>query len=238
MMLRLVGRRRCPLATLLIALVWPAAARAQTPGTPAPVTISIAPFGHDVYRATVVFPAGTDRPAAAAALDTLTQRSGWQVGGVEWQDTPAQGDFPAQILVSFQLNTLFPNGEFPVEAFAVSFRAWSNVYVAFDHGGAFTYRGERRYKSPGAVVEVTPSPTSLTLHYEISDRNLQRLDARPPMGLKPPEAAAPARRIREPHWAVLAAAGAVIVWVLVYTLMGGVHSGGRRPRNGKGSARP
>ncbi len=62
---------------------------------PGAVTVTILPTGQNVYRASVLFPTLTDREQASAALNTLAQRSGWQVGGVEWTDTPQTGTFPA-----------------------------------------------------------------------------------------------------------------------------------------------
>lgn len=232
---------RC-LVPILLAILFIASGRAQapspppatdTPAAPAaePVTITILPTGSGLFRVTVLFPRAVERATAAAALNTLVHRSGWQAAGLEWTETPATGRFPAQTSAEFVVNSLYPNGEFPVEAIAVALRSWRAINVMFSHGGMFQYRGQPRYEDENALVEISAEPNALTLHYDIRNSNLESLPIVPALS---PGAATPqpeARRgIPLVGWALIAILGAILAWVLVYALLSGATRPGRPAR--------
>ncbi len=228
---------RC-FVTVVLALLCMASGEAQTPpagSEPAePVTLTILPTGSGLFRVTVLFPRAVERTAASAALDKLVHRSGWQAAGLEWTETPATGRFPAQTSAEFQVSSLYPNGEFPVEAIAVAFRSWRAINVMFSHGGMFQYRGQPRYEDENAVVEITAEPNALTLRYDIRNPNLESLPIVPPLS-PGAEASTPAARRGIPlvGWALIAILGAILAWVLVYALLSGAtrtERPARRPR--------
>lgn len=184
-----------------------------------PVTATVLPVAPGAYRVSVLFPGVPTEKRAVAAMNSLVQKSGWEPQGVTWATTPKEAKFPAQRSTSFLVSTLFPNGEFPVEAFVLAFRSWGEVNIMFAHGGSFKYKGEKHYANDDVTLDATPGPTSLTLQIVIKNPNIERLTLGPPLAqpgadtLKPP-----GRTIPPALWALVATLGAVLVWVMVYAL--------------------
>lgn len=210
---------RIPLRAAFLAALLLAVFSAARAAEKEPVTVTVLPVAPGAYRVVVLFPGIPGEKRAAEAMNTLVQKSGWQPQGVTWTTTPKEKDIPAQSATSFLVNTLFPNGEFPVEAFVLAFRSWGRVYVMFAHGGSFQYRGEKHYENADVTLDATPGPTSLTLHILIKNPNVERLTLGPALqqpgtkGMQPP-----ARTVPAALWVLVAILGAVLAWVMVYAL--------------------
>lgn len=215
-MLHILPRARLFVALLLAAVCSFSVAHAAEKEA---VTATILPVANGVYRVSVLFPGVPEEARAAEAMNTLVQRSGWEPQGVTWTTTPKEKNFPAQRSTSFLVNTLFPNGEFPVEAFVLAFRSWGEVNVMFAHGGTFQYKGEKHYENADVTLDATPGPTSLTLHIVIKNPNVERFSLGPALAepgtnaLQPP-----GRRVPAALLALVAVLGAALVWVMVYAL--------------------
>jgi hypothetical protein len=185
----------------------------------APVTATVLPVGPDIYRVSVLFPDVPDEAKADAAMNTLVQKSGWKPENATWTTTPKEKNFPSQTSTSFTVRTLFPNGEFPVEAFALAFREWGEVNVMFAHGGAFQYKGQKHYENADVSLDATPGPTSLALHILIKNPHMERFTLTPPLSDTPPDRLKPPPRSVPPAlWALMAVLGGALVWVMVYAL--------------------
>ena len=208
------------MAVLLVCLaagcLAPIAARAAKTE---PVTASVLPVAPGIYRVSVLFPDVPTEARASAAMNTLIEKSGWEPGDVTWTTTPKEKNFPAQTSTGFLVNTLFPNHEFPVEAFALAFRSWGAVNIMFAHGGTFQYKGEKHYENADLELNATPGPTSLALRIVIKNPNIESFTLTPPLseagakGLKPPP-----RTVPPALWALVGIIGGALVWVMVYAL--------------------
>lgn len=201
------------LVALMLAMCGVAFAAAR-----APVTVTILPTGPQVWRVSVLFPTVVEKQVARAAGVELASRAGWTASSPTYSVTPARGRFPAQCSVEFTVGTLFPNGEFPVEAFAVVFRRWHDVDVMFAHGGAFQYQGQPHYEDDSSSIDAKAGPTSFTLLIHIKDPTLTHLTALPPMQ----RSGAPARSPQTNPlltWAAVAVGVAAAAWVLAYVMV-------------------
>ncbi|HEY3412019.1 MAG TPA: hypothetical protein VGM51_03070 [Armatimonadota bacterium] len=191
------------IALSLIAGACGAAAAANTDV----VSVAALPYGGGTYRVSVLFPTLLRDGSGKAAVEDLWRRSGWEPGAVKWIQIPAVKLFPAETSVEFSVNTLYPRGEFPIEALAMAFKQWGGVYVTVAHDGRFRYTGEPHYENADATMDVSSHSNALNVFVRIKNPGIQSLKfatmSAPPTPAAPGTAPArrPARRV--PAWIVM-----------------------------------
>ncbi|HEY3267632.1 MAG TPA: hypothetical protein VGM37_11940 [Armatimonadota bacterium] len=182
------------------------------------VTVTILPTSPTTWSAGVLFPGAVDKATASAAVEDLMKRAGWQMVTPTVDTIPARGRFPAQTSAQFDVGTLFPNGEFPLEAFVLAFRKWGGVNVMFAHGGAFQYHGQPHYENADAAVDAAGNESSFTLRVRVKNRAMESFSLTPPLQPKGPAAATRRRPMSIGWWLLAAACAGGIAWLAVFAL--------------------
>ena len=219
------GRRITPLAAVFIVLAVFAVACGQVAAAgPDMVSVAALPYGGGTYRVSVLFPTVLRDNSGKAAVADLWRRSGWSPSAIQWIQTPALKRFPAETSVEFSVNTLYPRGEFPVEAMGMAFKRWGGVDISVAHDGRFRYDGHPHNENADATMDVSTGPHALNVSVRIKNPDIQSLrfttmSAPPTAGAPAPMPAARSRK-SVPVWIVmligLPLAGLTGVFVYLY----------------------
>lgn len=186
------------------------------------VSVAVLPDGAGLYRVSVLYPALVSRARGEAEVGDLWVRSGWVPSAIEWVTSPAFKGFPSQTSVEFTVQTLYPKGEFPVEALALAYKSWGGVDITFAHDGTFRYGGLPHYENADAVMDVSPTQTAMSVSVRVKNPNLRDLKF---TALRGGPATQPPRRGRGgiPLWGLvlLALPVAGAAWIVVYAMLAG-----------------
>lgn len=182
------------------------------------ISVEVMPAGASAYRVSVLYPSTVDRKRGQAEAADLWRRAGWTPTSVLWSTTPALKRFPAQTTVEFTVNTLYPKGVFPVDAFAMAYRSWGGVALNVSPAGSFQYRGPAHFEDKDAQVDVMAHGNALAVSVHVKNPRMKGLNLAP---VQPAGAPPIPRRKSQPVFALvclaLGAAGAA--WLAVYAFL-------------------
>jgi hypothetical protein len=169
------------------------------------VSVAAMPYGGGTYRVSVIFPTVLRDGSGKAAIADLAKRSGWSPSDIQWVQMPALQQFPAASTVEFSVNTLYPRGNFPIEAIALAFKSWGGVDVTVAHDGRFQFNGQPHNENADATMDVSTGSNALNVFVRIKNPSIQSLQFTPLSAPPAPGAPAPAPRPVEnvPVWIVM-----------------------------------
>jgi hypothetical protein len=186
------------------------------------VSIVILPAPQNTYRVSVLFPAEVGKKRGAAEVNDLWRRAGWKPWKAEWVISPAFRKFPKQMSVEFTVDSLYPKGQFPVEAIALAFKSWGGVDVSAATSVSLPPGSKPHYEDADAVVDIATGANALSVTVLIKNPKMERLGMAPLPTPAPVSAPLPVKRYAStPVWAfVLVAVGAAgVAWIVVFVLM-------------------